>query len=100
LSEYYGRYGGYSFDAFRLLFVFSIPDLVFAIRGIKAFKVYRKQKTERKRVEKEYHQLFTSGFVKEFQKKEYNQLVVSYKEIMGSDWIEPAEIVKKGRGRR
>lgn len=100
LSEYMGIYGGYTFDVFRIAFVFSMPNLVFLIRGIKAFKVYRTQRAEYKRVDREYQQLFSSGFIKEFQKKEYAKLVEHYKEVMGSEWVEPLEIVKKGRKRR
>ena len=100
LSEYMGIYGGYTFDVFRIAFVFSMPNLVFLIRGIKAFKVYRTQRAEYKRVDREYQQLYSSGFIKEFQKKEYAKLVEHYKEVMGSEWVEPLEIVKKGRKRR
>lgn len=100
LSEYGGLYGGYSFDVFRIAFVFGMPNLVFLIRGIKAFTIYRAQRIKRQRADKEYRQLFSSGFLKEFQKQEYAKLEEHYKEAVGSDWIEPVEIAKKGRKRR
>ena len=100
LSEYSGIYGGYSFDVFRIAFVFSMPNLAFLLRGIKAFKTYRVQRANRQRADKEYQQLFSSGFLKEFQKKEYGKLVEHYKEVMENEWVEPVEIVKKGRKRR
>ncbi len=100
LSTYSGVYGGYTFDHYRLVIALGIPDLVFTIRGIKAFKVYHGQRSKRQQVEKEYQQLFSSGFLKDFQKKEYNTLVERYKEAMGTDWVEPVEIAKKGRRKR
>ena len=95
-----GIYGGYTFDVFRIAFVFSMPTLIFLFRGIKAYKVFRTQRAEYKRVNREYQQLFSSGFLKEFQKKEYAKLVERYKEVVENEWVEPIEIVKKGRKRR
>ena len=100
LSDYMGIYGGYTFDVFRIAFVFSMPTLIFLFRGIKAYKVFRTQRVEYKRVNREYQQLFSSGFLKEFQKKEYAKLVERYKEVVENEWVEPIEIVKKGRKRR
>lgn len=88
------RFGGYAMDDFIAAFIYCIPMFAFLIRGIKAGSVYRKQRSEHRRRDKEYQQLLSSGFLTEFQQKEYRELAERYKEAMGDDWIDPVEIWK------
>lgn len=97
VSPYSGIYADYNFDTFRIAFIFAVPVFVFLIRGLKALKIYRRQKSVRQSAEKEYRQLRSSGFLEDFEKREYVELVKRYKEVMGSDWIEPVKITERGR---
>lgn len=82
----------YAMDYFSLIVICCLPIIVFMIKGIKYGKMLYKITSEQHQQEKEYQQLVSSGFLTQFQQKEYEELVERYRKAVGDRWIEPKKI--------
>lgn len=82
----------YNMDYFMEAFACCIPILAFIILGIKPGKYLYKRWTEMSQQKKKYQQLVSSGFLVQFQQKEYEELVERYQKAVGDRWIEPTKV--------
>ena len=90
----YLKEDGISYDAdiFVEAFICCLPIIVFIIigivTGVKLFKKISQNHTQKKK----YKKLISSGFLPQFQQKEYEELVERYQKAVGDHWIEPTKI--------